>query len=80
MSTEIEVPEEFAKVIKDFVGDLKTTFPEYNSLISKWWKDASNFDYIENTEIDFDNLADLISMAQDYQYQLLMSQLQEEGL
>ena len=37
-------------------------------------------DYIENPEIDFDNLADLISMAQDYQYQLLMSQLQEEGL
>jgi hypothetical protein len=37
-------------------------------------------DYIENPEIDFDNLADLISMAQDYQYQLLMSQLQEEDL
>ena len=50
MSTEIEVPEEFAKVIKDFVGDLKTTFPEYNSLISKWWKDVSTFDYIENEE------------------------------
>lgn len=50
MSTEIEVPEEFAKVIKDFVGDLKTTFPEYSSLISKWWKDASTFDYIENVE------------------------------
>ena len=37
-------------------------------------------DYIENPEIDFDNLADLISMAQDYQYQLLLSQLLEEGL
>ena len=48
MSTEIEVPEEFTKVIKDFVGDLKTTFPEYHSLISKWWKDESTFDYIEN--------------------------------
>ena len=50
MSTEIEVPEEFAKVIKDFVGDLKTTFPEYDSLISKWWKDKSVFAYIENEE------------------------------
>jgi hypothetical protein len=50
MSTEIEVPEEFAKVIKDFVGDLKTTFPEYDSLISKWWKDKSLFAYIENEE------------------------------
>ena len=50
MSTEIEVPEEFAKVIKDFVGDLKTTFPEYDSLIGKWWKDKSVFAYIENEE------------------------------
>ena len=50
MSTEIEVPEEFAKVIKDFVGDLKTTFPEYDSLIGKWWKDKSTFAYIENEE------------------------------
>ena len=50
MSTEIEVPEEFAKVIKDFVGDLKTTFPEYDSLVSKWWKDKSTFAYIENEE------------------------------
>ena len=50
MSTEIDVPEEFAKVIKDFVGDLKTTFPEYDSLISKWWKDKSVFAYIENEE------------------------------
>ena len=48
MSSEIVVPDEFAKVIKDFVGDLKTTFPEYSSLISKWWKDKSTFSYIEN--------------------------------
>jgi hypothetical protein len=50
MSAEIEVPEEFAKIIKDFVCDLKTTIPEYSSLISKWWKDKSTFDYIENEE------------------------------
>ena len=50
MSSEIEVPEEFFKIIKDFVCDLKTTIPEYNSLISKWWKDKSTFDYIENEE------------------------------
>ena len=35
-------------------------------------------DYLENPEIDFNSLSDLISMAQDYQYQLLMSELQEE--
>jgi hypothetical protein len=32
------IPEEFTKVIKDFVNDLKTTFPEYESFINKWWK------------------------------------------
>ena len=50
MSTEVVVPDEFAKVIKDFVGDLKTTFPEYDSIIGKWWKPRSAFDYIENEE------------------------------
>ena len=35
-------------------------------------------DYMENPEIDFENLSDLIAMAQDYQYQQLMYQLQEE--
>jgi len=50
MTTETVVPDEFRKVIKDFVGDLKTTFPEYDSLIAKWWKDNSTFDYIENEE------------------------------
>jgi hypothetical protein len=31
------IPEEFNKVIKDFVNDLKTTFPEYSNFISTWW-------------------------------------------
>lgn len=44
------IPDEFTKVIKDFVGDLKTTFPEYLPLINKWWKDNSHFDYIEEIE------------------------------
>ena len=35
-------------------------------------------DYLENPEIEFNSLSDLISMAQDYEYQQLMSELQEE--
>jgi hypothetical protein len=35
-------------------------------------------DYLESPEIDVNSLPDLILMAQDYQYQLLMSELQEE--
>lgn len=45
-----EIPAEFAKVIKDFVNDIKITFPEYLPIINKWWKDVSNFDYIEEEE------------------------------
>jgi hypothetical protein len=44
------IPEEFSKVIKDFVGDLKTTFPEYESFISKWWKEPEHFNFIDNEE------------------------------
>ena len=44
------VPEEFAKVLRDFVGDLKTTFPEYVSFINKWWKTSDQYSHIEDTE------------------------------
>jgi hypothetical protein len=44
------VPEEFTKVIRDFVGDLKTTFPEYVPFIDKWWKDKEHFNYIDEEE------------------------------
>jgi len=43
-------PEEFAKVIRDFVGDIQITFPEYKPLIAKWWKDKEQFAYIDDEE------------------------------
>uniref|UniRef100_A0A6C0ERJ7 Uncharacterized protein n=1 Tax=viral metagenome TaxID=1070528 RepID=A0A6C0ERJ7_9ZZZZ len=46
----IVITEEFKKIIRDFVGDIKTTFPEYNPLISKWWKDNSSFVHIEKED------------------------------
>lgn len=49
MSSE-SIPEEFEKIIKDFVSDLKTTFPEYKVFLDKWWKDETFFNYIENNE------------------------------
>jgi len=48
--TEQEIPEEFRKVIKDFVRDIKITFPEYEPFVQKWWKDASHFSHVENNE------------------------------
>ena len=49
-SNKKEVPEEFSRVMKDFVNDIKETFPEYLPIINKWWKDTTNFDYIEEEE------------------------------
>jgi hypothetical protein len=37
------VPEEFQKIIKDFINDILITFPEYEHIILKWWaKDFSS--------------------------------------
>jgi hypothetical protein len=44
------IPEEFTKVIRDFVKDLRTTFPEYETFISKWWKDKAHYNYIDNED------------------------------
>jgi hypothetical protein len=35
---EIQVPEEFHKIINDFIGDILITFPEYSGIISRWSK------------------------------------------
>ena len=40
------IPAEFSKIITDFVGDLRTTFPEYEPFIAKWWKEKEHFAYI----------------------------------
>lgn len=42
------VPEEFVKVIRDFIGDLRVTFPEYVTFIDKWWKTKQHFAHIED--------------------------------
>ena len=44
------VPEEFIKVIRDFIYDLNTTFPEYNNFIDKWWKSKEHFNYIDEED------------------------------
>lgn len=45
---EVKIPDEFSKVIKDLIRDIKVTFPEVCPLIGKWWKDVSEFDYIDS--------------------------------
>ena len=43
-----KIPEEFERVIHDFVHDVKTTFPEYTVFIHKWWKEEAHFKSIED--------------------------------
>jgi hypothetical protein len=45
---EPKIPDEFSKVIKDLIRDIKETFPEVVPLINKWWKESSDFEYIDN--------------------------------
>jgi hypothetical protein len=44
------IPEEFKKVVKDFVRDIRATFPEYETFVQKWWKDRDYFASMENEE------------------------------
>lgn len=36
----LSIPQEFYKIINDFVNDIKVTFPEYTHLIDKWWVES----------------------------------------
>lgn len=67
MNEEFNVTEEFKKVVRDFIGDLQITFPEYNPLISKWWKSNSDV-HIEKEKNDCDeeleNLKRVFSFCQ----------------
>jgi hypothetical protein len=45
------MPEDFHKIVNDFVHDIRNTFPEYNVFIDKWWKegmDSTSSEYIFN--------------------------------
>lgn len=34
---DVKVPDEFYKIVNDFVIDILTTFPEYAGIVSRWW-------------------------------------------
>ena len=41
---------DFAIIARDFIRDIKLTFPEYEPLINKWWCDKSSFSSITDEE------------------------------
>jgi hypothetical protein len=50
---ELNPPDEFYKIINDFIADILTTFPEYIGLISKWWNRPSNDESNKEKEVLF---------------------------
>ena len=44
----VKIPDEFGRVIEDFINDIQNTFPEYNGIINRWWKPENNEKQIIN--------------------------------
>lgn len=43
------IPQEFLKIITDFVRDITVTFPEYKIFIDKWWKYPDDIEKNKNS-------------------------------
>lgn len=43
------IPDEFLKIIKDFVRDIISTFPEYKIFVDKWWKHEDDSEKNKNS-------------------------------
>lgn len=41
----MNIPDEFFRVISDFITDIIVTFPEYKMIIERWWK-KTDFSHI----------------------------------
>lgn len=46
----LTIPDEFYRVIGDFIADIVLTFPEYEKIIQRWWK-VNDFSSVEETEL-----------------------------
>lgn len=47
------IPEEFQKIMKDFISDITLTFPEYKMLIHKWWKPNEESGEVERKSVEY---------------------------
>jgi len=45
----LTIPNEFYRLISDFIADIVLTFPEYEKIIHRWWK-VNDFSHIEDNE------------------------------
>jgi len=51
---DLKPPDEFYKIINDFISDILITFPEYSGIIAKWWnRPSDNFEENKQKETLF---------------------------
>jgi hypothetical protein len=48
-----DIPEEFQKIMKDFISDITLTFPEYKMLIGRWWKINEESGEVEKSSVEY---------------------------
>ena len=48
---ELNPPDEFYKIINDFIDDILITFPEYSGIISRWWNRQSK-EFVEEGTVE----------------------------
>ena len=63
----MKISTEFQKIITDFVNDMKTSFPEYEKIINKWWRDGSNMEFVHNycLKVYPDKFEDILYKSED---------------
>jgi hypothetical protein len=49
----LDIPEEFQKIMKDFISDITLTFPEYKMLIGRWWKINEESGEVEKSSVEY---------------------------
>jgi hypothetical protein len=54
----VKVPDEFYKIINDFTSDIINTFPEYETIIKRWWSPKDLSHIVDPAEKDIAELAD----------------------
>ena len=49
---DLETPEDFHKLMNDFTNDIILTFPEYEGVIRRWYKQGSELDEEKRVQVD----------------------------
>uniref|UniRef100_A0A6C0E1K4 Uncharacterized protein n=1 Tax=viral metagenome TaxID=1070528 RepID=A0A6C0E1K4_9ZZZZ len=67
----ISVPDEFYRLIGDFIDDIMLTFPEYEKIIQRWWK-KNDYSDITDSELKETSMNENIRNVSSYVFKHCM--------